>query len=162
MKCVKLTAMQEEFVRGVFEGKTQYQAYIDAGYSTKNKDRAYIDTRASELARNSKVIARLKELSDEYERELIRLKASKKRKLLLRYEWLQTSMMKEIHEQGANRTNTNALLKSMERVETLLGLSETDTLKNEKLRQELYQKDDTDDKLDKMIDALNEVLENEA
>ncbi|PNZ83872.1 hypothetical protein CD132_01520 [Staphylococcus microti] len=46
----------------LIEGKSQRKAYIDAGYSIKNKSDDYIDKSASLLLKNSKVLVRYEEL----------------------------------------------------------------------------------------------------
>lgn len=46
---------------GILEGKTQYQAYIDAYPKAKNWTRNSVDVRAHEMLNNSKIILRLQE-----------------------------------------------------------------------------------------------------
>ena len=45
-----------------YNGKTQYQAYIDAYPKAKNWQRSTVDERASVLIHNNKIVTRLKEL----------------------------------------------------------------------------------------------------
>ena len=59
---VKLTPKQEKFVDGILQGKTQYQAYIDAYPRAKNWSRESIDSNATNLMKNTKILLRLKEL----------------------------------------------------------------------------------------------------
>ncbi len=47
-----LTARQEAFCRGLAEGKSQTQAYIDAGYEARSNA---AETGAVQLLRNTKV-----------------------------------------------------------------------------------------------------------
>lgn len=54
-----LTPAQEAFVRGVLEGKTQTQAYIDAGYQSRG---ITATKKASKLIRQPHMRARLEEL----------------------------------------------------------------------------------------------------
>lgn len=61
-KEVKLTPKQEKFVDGILQGKTQYQAYIDAYPKSKNWQRSTVDERASVLMKNNKIVTRLQEL----------------------------------------------------------------------------------------------------
>jgi len=56
-----LTPKQEKFVRNLFEGMSQREAYINAGYSSKSSP-AILDIRACEAAKASKVLVRLEEL----------------------------------------------------------------------------------------------------
>ena len=51
----KLNAKQQIFANGILEGKTQRQAYIDAGYEAKTETAQ--DTGASEILRNPQVKA---------------------------------------------------------------------------------------------------------
>jgi len=60
-----LTPKQERFVQGLIAGKSQRQAFTDAGYSTSRFKPETIDVKASELARNGKVLVRYHELNEE-------------------------------------------------------------------------------------------------
>lgn len=59
----RLTSKQEEFVYGIAQGKTQYQAYIDAYPKAKKWKRESVDVAASQLLQNNKIIIRLEELN---------------------------------------------------------------------------------------------------
>ena len=58
-----LTAKQEEFAKGIAEGKTQADAYRSA-YNTKRMTDKSIIEKASELAANVNITARVHELRD--------------------------------------------------------------------------------------------------
>ncbi len=60
---MKLTKKQEQFTLFIFEGLTHREAYVKAGYST-NISVANLDSHASVIAKNSKVLSRLEELRD--------------------------------------------------------------------------------------------------
>lgn len=60
----RLTPKQEKFVEGILEGKSQYEAYITAYPKAKNWKREAIDTQASQLMQNSKIVVRLKQLGE--------------------------------------------------------------------------------------------------
>ena len=62
-----LTQKQENFTHSLFSGMNQYDAYRDAGYDVVKQTRATIDSNASRLAHNAKVLARLQELRDKVE-----------------------------------------------------------------------------------------------
>ena len=62
----KLTSKQELFVQGLVSGLSQRKAYINAGYSTKNKTDGYIDKEASLLFKNRKVFERYNEIMEEH------------------------------------------------------------------------------------------------
>lgn len=59
----RLTSKQEEFVYGIANGKTQYQAYIDAYPKAKKWKREAVDVNASKLLNDTKIKLRLEELN---------------------------------------------------------------------------------------------------
>lgn len=59
----KLTQKQQLFTLNLFEGMSQRESYIKAGYSP-NQSPATIDRHACELAKSDKVLARLGELQE--------------------------------------------------------------------------------------------------
>lgn len=59
---VKLTPKQEVFVDNILQGKTQYESYITAYPRAKNWLRNTVDSRASVLMNNKKILKRLQEL----------------------------------------------------------------------------------------------------
>lgn len=61
----KLTIKQEKFVQGLFAGLSQREAYREAFPSSINWKDETVDARACELAKNSKVVVRLEELTNE-------------------------------------------------------------------------------------------------
>ncbi|MEY2669773.1 MAG: hypothetical protein RLZZ577_89 [Bacteroidota bacterium] len=60
----KLTPKQELFVQGLFKGLSQRKAYKEA-YNIENMKDKSIDEKACELAKNVKIMSRLKELQQE-------------------------------------------------------------------------------------------------
>ena len=67
----KLTGKQEKFVQELIKGKSQRQAFIAAGYSSKNKTDEYLDVRACELMKNRKVLDRYNELMGELKKKAL-------------------------------------------------------------------------------------------
>lgn len=57
----KLTPKQERFCLNLFQGMSQHDAYLAAGYSPSQSANT-IDRHASELAKYGKVVTRIKEL----------------------------------------------------------------------------------------------------
>jgi len=57
----KLTNKQERFALNLFQGMSQREAYIEAGYSDNQADNS-IDVNASNLANDTKILLRLDEL----------------------------------------------------------------------------------------------------
>ncbi|KKN24864.1 hypothetical protein LCGC14_0890660 [marine sediment metagenome] len=60
----ELTPKQERFTRNLFEGMSQREAYVQAGYSEKSAI-STIDENACRLAGDSKVVARLNNLNQQ-------------------------------------------------------------------------------------------------
>lgn len=61
---MKLTQAQETFIINVHKGMSQYDAYLDAYPSARKWKRSTVDSRASELMNNGKIIVRYDELKD--------------------------------------------------------------------------------------------------
>lgn len=57
-----LTPKQEKFIEGILQGKTQYESYIEAYPVAKKWARNSVDSTASQLLDNPKIIQRLKEM----------------------------------------------------------------------------------------------------
>jgi phage terminase small subunit len=81
----KLTIKQEKYVQGLFAGLSQREAYKQAYNCKKMKDKT-IDENASRLANDSKVKARLRELTEEF-----------KNRNMLTVEWVLNNL-KEVTE----------------------------------------------------------------
>jgi len=90
-----LTPKQESFVQGLIAGLSQRQAYIEAGYSTKNKTNNYIDVEASRLFKNPKVFQRYNELMDKHRDKALWTREQAVNDLI----WLKEQAKKSIKEQ---------------------------------------------------------------
>jgi len=66
-----LTPKQEKYVQGLVAGLSQRQAYIEAGYSSKNKTDNYLDVEASKLLKNPKVYQRYQDLFEEHKQKAL-------------------------------------------------------------------------------------------
>jgi len=77
----KLTQKQEAFVRNLFSGMSQYDAYCQAGYAVGKQKRRTIDSNASRLASNVKVLARWDELNKAADDEAV-AKVIERKKIL--------------------------------------------------------------------------------
>lgn len=151
---------------GLIEGKSQRKAYIDAGYSTKNKGEAYIDMQASRIAKNDKVMSRYEELRQEVAEE------SKwtRQKAFEEYEWLKNVAKNDIEIEGVKKATADAFLASLDGMNRMtLG---NEVLANKKIETEIkmlekkieqIDKDDsgTEDKIKQLHDAITEVIVNE-
>lgn len=74
---MKLTQKQEIFTQNLFEGMTQREAWIQAGYSSKYAP-AIIDTNACNLANSNKIKIRLNELNSQVISPLIATEIERK------------------------------------------------------------------------------------
>ena len=63
IKPSSLTQKQENFAQAIFQGLSQRQAYINAGYSYQNMLPATIDRNAHELYKSNKISTRIAELN---------------------------------------------------------------------------------------------------
>lgn len=163
---IKLTPKQEKFVLGLIEGKSQRKAYIDAGYSTKNKSDNYIDSRAFELSRNSAVLDRYEELRQEAAEQ------SKwtRQKAFEEYEWLKNVAKNDIEIDGVKKATADAFLASLDGMNRMtLGNEvlakkkiETEIKMLEKKIEQIDKGDSgTEDKIKQLHDAITEVIVNE-
>lgn len=140
---IKLTHKQEQFVLGLIEGKSQRKAYIDAGYSTKNKGEDYIDNQASILAKNTKVIQRYEELRQEVAEQ------SKwtRQKAFEEYEWLKNVSKNDINDNGLKKASTDAFIASLDGMNRMMLGNEH--LANKKIEAEIAMLDKKMQQMDK-------------
>lgn len=128
---VKLTDKQEKFVLGLIEGKSQRQAFKDAGYSTKGKSENVVDRNASVLAKNTKVSQRYEELRAQVAEE------SKwtRQKAFEEYEWLKNVAKSEIEVAGVKKATADAFVSGLDGMNKMaLG---NDQLVNKKIEKEI-------------------------
>lgn len=82
-------------MQGLIAGLSQRQAYIEAGYSTKNKTNNYIDVEASKLFKNPKVFQRYNELMSQHKEKALWTREQAVNDLI----WLKEQAKKSIKEQ---------------------------------------------------------------
>lgn len=153
---VKLTGKQELFVNGLIEGKSQRQAYIDAGYSTDGKTEEYIDKSASTLAKNSKVLGRLTELRAELKDKALWTREESINDL----KWIKEQSRKTIEEYGevkhAPATAYLGAITELNKLGVLYDLEvEKLKLNIEKQKKELANDQSTEDKIASLMDKLD-------
>lgn len=100
-----LTAKQEAFCQNIIQGMSQADAYRSA-YDTKRMADKTVHEKASLLASNDKVRARLSELRDKLANEKI-MSAQK------RMEWL-TVVIHDVHEKTENRLKALDIMNKMD------------------------------------------------
>lgn len=142
---MKLTDKQEKFVLGLIEGKSQRKAYIDAGYSVKDKSDNYIDKEASILLKSSKVFERHEQLRQ----EVAEKSKWTRQKAFEEYEWLKNVAKNEIGESGIKKPTADAFIQSLDGMNRMtLGNEELTNKKIEKEIQMLQKKMDQIDSSD--------------
>lgn len=111
----KLTPKQEKFVQCIISGLSQRESYKQAGYSVENKPGEYIDTRASELMKNSKVLARYEELMEEHKQKSLWTREESVNDLI----WLKEQARTNIIQIGLKMANSNAFINAIKELNTI-------------------------------------------
>lgn len=127
----KLTTKQELFVQNLVAGQSQRQAYRKAFPSAEKwKDNA-VDSAASRLLQNSKVLARYRELLKQFSNMAL----WSREQAFNEYEWLKNQAKDDIKMQGVRQANSNAFVNALEGMNKMAVVG--DELVNEKLQQEI-------------------------
>lgn len=147
---IKLTSKQEKFVLGLIEGKSQRKAYIDAGYSTKGKDEAYIDMQASRMTKNDKVMSRYEELRQEVAEQ------SKwtRQKAFDEYEWLKNISKQDISDNGLKKSSADAFVAGLDGMNRMMLGNEQ--LTNKKIEAEIKMLEKKIEQMDRNNEASTE------
>jgi phage terminase small subunit len=120
----KLTIKQEKFAQGLFAGLSQREAYKQA-YDCKKMTDKTIDEAACKLANDSKVITRIKELTDELKaKNMVTVEWVLKRLVELNDRCMQGIPVydREGNETGEWKFEPNAANKSLELIGKHLGM----------------------------------------
>lgn len=153
---MKLTGKQELFVNGLIEGKSQRQAYIDAGYSTDGKTDNYIDTKAHDLFKNGAVKGRYNELQAQLKEKALWTREESINDL----KWIKEQSRKTIEEYGevkhAPATAYLGAITELNKLGVLYDLEvEKLKLNIEKQKKELANEQSTEDKLAEYFNKLD-------
>lgn len=159
---VKLTGKQELFVNGLIEGKSQVQAYIDAGYSVNAKTESSIYEMASRLLKNNKIMTRYNELKSELKDKALWTREESINDL----KWIKEQSRKTIEEYGevkhAPATAYLGAITELNKLGVLYDLEvEKLKLNIEKQRKELANDQSQEDKIKQLQDAITEVINHE-
>ena len=157
---MKLTGKQELFVNGLIEGKSQRQAYIDAGYSTDGKTDNYIDKEASLLFKNRKVFERYNELQVQLKDKALWTREESINDL----KWIKEQSRKTIEEYGevkhAPATAYLGAITELNKLGVLYDLEvEKLKLNIEKQKKELANDKTTEDKIADLMMKMDEQLD---
>ncbi|ARQ03945.1 terminase small subunit [Macrococcoides caseolyticum] len=159
---MKLTGKQELFVNGLIEGKSQVQAYIDAGYSVNAKTESSIYEMASKLLKNNKIMTRYNELKSELKDKALWTREESINDL----KWIKEQSRKTIEEYGevkhAPATAYLGAITELNKLGVLYDLEvEKLKLNIEKQRKELANDQSQEDKIKQLQDAITEVINHE-
>ena len=147
---IKLTPKQERFVLGLIEGKSQRKAYIDAGYSTKDKSGKYLDKEASTLLKKRKVSGRYEELCQEAAEQ------SKwtRQKAFDEYEWLKNISKQDINDNGLKKSSADAFVAGLDGMNRMMLGNEQ--LTNKKIEAEIKMLEKKIEQMDRNNEARTE------
>lgn len=133
-----LTAKQEKYVQGLVTGLSQRQAYVEAYPSAKKWKDATVDSNASRLYKNSKVVARYRELMNEHKDKALFTREEAVNELIWLYKQSKESI--EEHDEGYVRQGTSgAMLGALDRLIALELLDPRQKVEYEKTKKELMQ-----------------------
>lgn len=161
---IKLTQKQEKFVLGLIEGKSQRKAYVDAGYSIKDKSETYIDREASIVAKNPKVSQRYEELRQ----EVAERSKWTRQKAFDEYEWLKNVSKTDINDNGLKKSSADAFVAGLDGMNRMMLGNEE--LANKKIEAEIKMlekkieqldknnQDSTEDKVAQLRRSIKDVL----
>lgn len=156
----RLTAKQERYVQGLVAGLSQRQAYIKAYPNARKWNDNSVDSRASNLLKTDKVLARYNELLDEHKEKALWTREDSINKLIWLIEKATASI--EEHDEGYTRQATaNALLNAVQELNKLELLYPLDQRQAKKVDTELEPNLEQDDKLLKFAEKLDEVYGDE-
>ena len=105
----KLTPKQELFVQGIISGLSQRQAYRQAFPNSKKWKDSTVDSNASRLLQNSKVLARYRELLKQFSN----MSLWSREQAFNEYEWLKNKARASIENEGIRQANSNAFLSAL-------------------------------------------------
>lgn len=106
----KLTPKQELFVQGIISGLSQRQAYRKAFPSSQKWKDSTVDSNASRLLQNSKVLARYRELLKQFSN----MSLWAREQAFNEYEWLKNKARASIEQDGVRQANSNAFLAALD------------------------------------------------
>lgn len=160
-----LTQKQEKYVQELINGKSQRVAYREAYPSSRKWKDKNVDSRASNLLKNDKVLARYLELKEEIERKhkekrLWDLEQATKGLL-----WIMQQAQIDIKEKGLRQANSTAFINAMKELNDLEALGKEreikvnlDAARIEKIKSEINSVENTENKLKDYFEALEGVL----
>lgn len=157
----KLTPKQEMFVQGIFSGLSQRQAYREAFPNSKKWKDSAVDSNASILLQNTKVLQRYRELLKQFSN----MSLWSREQAFNEYEWLKNKARTSIEYEGVRQANSNAFLAALEGMNNMTFrdlelVDEKLKLEIEKLKTQIGEDNEQDDKLRDFAKALRDAFDN--
>ena len=151
----KLTPKQELFVQGIIAGLSQRQAYRKAFPNSKKCKDSAVDSAASRLHQNSKVLARYRVLLKQFSN----MSLWSREQAFNEYEWLKNKAKASIDQEGVRQANSNAFLAALDGMNNMafkdLELEDKKLLLEiEKLASQVGESEGQDEKIADFIDML--------
>ena len=153
-----LTPKQEKYVQGLVAGLSQRKAYMEAYPSSRKWTERTVDSRASELLKESNVLGRYNELMDEHKEKAMWTREEAVNTL----KWLIEKSVKSIEEQdeGYVRQGTsNALLSAIKELNELELLYPLKAKQIEKIDSEIHKDESAEDKLSEYLEILGDNID---
>lgn len=163
-----VTDKQERFIRNQLNGMSQRQAYREAYPNSRKWKDKNVDSRASNLLKNDKVLARYLELKEEIERKhkekrLWGLEQATKGLL-----WIMQQAQADIKEKGFRQANSSAFINAMKELNDLEALGkerevkvDLDTARIEKIKSEITSVENTENILKEYFEALGKAVKDD-
>ena len=151
----KLTPKQELFVQEIITGLSQRQAYRKAFPSSKKWKDSAVDSAASRLFQNNKVLARYRVLLKQFSN----MSLWSREQAFNEYEWLKNKAKASIEQEGIRQANSNAFLAALDGMNNMafkdLELEDKKLLLEiEKLASQVGESEGQDEKIADFIDML--------
>lgn len=158
----KLTTKQEIFVQQLVAGQSQRKAYRKAFPSSEKWKDSAVDSNASVLLQNAKVLQRYRELLKQFSNMAL----WSREQAFNEYEWLKNKAKASIESEGVRQANSNAFLASLEGMNNMsfndLELADKKLkLEIEKLQSQIEGDSEQDDKLIDFAKALRGAFDDE-
>lgn len=151
----KLTPKQELFVQGIIAGLSQRQAYRKAFPNSKKWKDGAVDSNASALLQNTKVLQRYRVLLKQFSN----MSLWSREQAFNEYEWLKNKAKASIEQEGVRQANSNAFLAALDGMNNMafkdLELEDKKLLLEiEKLASQVGESEGQDEKIADFIDML--------
>lgn len=149
------------FVQGIFSGLSQRQAYREAFPNSKKWKDSAVDSNASILLQNTKVLQRYRELLKQFSN----MSLWSREQAFNEYEWLKNKARTSIEDEGVRQANSNAFLAALEGMNNMTFrdlelVDEKLKLEIEKLKTQIGEDNEQDDKLRDFAKALRDAFDN--